>query len=121
MTVYAVHKHMRRDKQTGQLEPAFDLSPARVFGEIEYLLGPGVSPFKPEPIIKELEAKLHNFSDEDFLLLIGNPILIGLATAVAADVNGRVRFLQWSGTNGCYRPVVADVFADCLGQETTAE
>lgn len=120
MTVYAVHQHMRRSKRSGQLEPAFDLSPARVFGEIKFLLGPSVSPFEPEPVIRQLEVALQNFSDDDFLLLVGNPILIGLATAVAADVNGRVNFLQWSGINQCYRRVQAQVFADCAQEGAEA-
>jgi hypothetical protein len=44
------------------------------------------------------------------LLLIGNPILIGCAVAIAARANaGRVKLLQWSGTDQRYVTVQVDL------------
>lgn len=111
--VFVVQKQHRFDEQKGELVPKFDLTSAEVFGEVVYLLSPTASPFNPEPIIAELAEKLADFGDQDSLLLVGNPCLIGWATAIAADNNdGFVRMLQWSGRERAYIAVEATVFTD---------
>lgn len=96
----------------GGMKPKFDLSSATEFGELVYLLGPGTKPFEPnDRVIDELREKLSQFGDDDYLLLIGNPALIGFATAIAADFNdGRVSMLQWTATQGRYVPIRARLF-----------
>lgn len=111
VTVYIVQDQRRYDKLTGQFVHKFDLSPAEEFGAFSYLLTPTASPFNPSNIIPELREALQDFSDDDHLLLVGNPVLIGWATAIAADYNdGRVSVLQWSGKDHRYIPVSAQVF-----------
>jgi hypothetical protein len=110
--VFVVQKQMRWDESRGELVPKFDLSSAQQYGEVVYLLTPTASPFNPEPIVEELGQKLADFGDGDSLLLVGNPCLIGWATALAAASNeGRVRLLQWSGRHREYIPVEADLAA----------
>lgn len=111
--VFVVQKQHRFDEQKGELVPKFDLSSAEQYGEIVYLLSPTASPFNPGPIVEELQEKLADFGDEDSLLLVGNPCLIGFATAIAAEASdGFVRLLQWSGRDRAYIPVEADLFPD---------
>lgn len=111
MTVYIVQDQRRYDKDTGTFVQKFDLSPAEEHGAFRYLLTPTASPFNPAIIIPELHEGLRDFSDGDHLLLVGNPILIGWATAIAADYNeGRVSVLQWSGKDHRYIAVSAQVF-----------
>ena len=108
--VYVVQKSQRLNRTTGRLEDVFDLSSAEEHGSLQELLSPTAKPFAPEPIVAELYSKLENFSDGDFILCVGNPILIGLATAVAADINeGRVCLLQWNGHKQKYVPVSVDL------------
>lgn len=53
-------------------------------------------PLTMQPIISELKEKLKGFTDDDFLLLAGDPVLMGIATCVAAEINcGRINFLRW--------------------------
>lgn len=105
-----------RRYEAGAYVSAHDLTPAEQYGELIYLLSPTAAPWKPEGIITELWDKLEDFSDDDYLLMVGNPVLIGLATAVACDVNkGRVRFLQWHGRSQSYTPVEAQVFDPIAG------
>lgn len=94
------------------LVPKFDLSPAEEFGELVPLLSETARPFgNNRGIIDELRRKLESYSDRDHLLLIGNPILIGFAVAIAANSNhGRVSLLQWSGVHRRYIQVQAEVF-----------
>ena len=114
MTVFVVQNQMRRNRETGQLEPRFNLDPALEHGRLQFLLSPSAAPFHPGQVIDELHKKLENFGDNDYLLLIGNPCLIGFAVAIATEYNnGRVKLLQWNGREGRYTPIEAVVFADC--------
>lgn len=110
-TVYVVQDHRRYNKDTGEFEAVHDLTPAKKFGPIRYLLTPTAAPWSPETVIAELWDGLRDFGDADHLLLTGNPILIGWATAVAAQVNGgRLNMLQWNGRERRYISVAAQVF-----------
>lgn len=103
------HKWSEADKR---FVPKFDLEPAKPFGDLVYLLSPTAAPFRPKPIIKELKHKLQSFTPDDHLLLIGNPVLIMIAGAIAADrTEGTVSVLQWSGKDQRYISVrVTDLF-----------
>lgn len=112
-TVYVIQNHASYNKSTGLMEPRYDLSPAEHFGTLEFLLSPVTVPNKPERAIAELRKKLRNFSDDDFLLLIGNPCFIGWATAIAADINdGSVAMLQYNGNRKQYFVVKARELID---------
>jgi hypothetical protein len=113
--VFVVQEPTRWDNEKKAIVPKFnpsDLAKAEQFGKIEYLLSPRAAPFNSAPIIRELSEKLDGFGPEDYLLCTGNPILIGLASAIAADASedGSVRFLQWSGKDQAYIPINAQVF-----------
>jgi hypothetical protein len=112
MTVFVVQKQMRFDETTGELVPRFrTLEKAARFGQIEYLLSPSAHPFNPEHIIGDLHEKLKSYTEKDYLLLIGNPALIGMATAVAGHYNGGVlKLLQWSGHQGDYAEISVRMF-----------
>lgn len=106
--VYAVQSPQQR--VAGRIVPKYDLSPAETYGSIQELLSPTAKPFNPKPIIDELYNKLENFSDEDFIICIGNPILLSMAVTIAADINeGRVNLLQWHGLKSEYVPVQIDL------------
>lgn len=111
VTVYVVQDQRRYNRETGDYESAFDLSPAEEYGELSYLLTPTAAPWNPDSVLPELWSALGQFGDQDHLLLIGNPVLIGWATAIAADANeGQVSLLQWHGRERRYIPVSAQVF-----------
>lgn len=111
MTVYVVQDHRRYDRDSGEYVSVHDLSPAEEFGQLKYLLTPTAAPWKPESILLDLWEGLKDYGDLDYLLMVGNPVLCGLATAVAADINdGRIRFLQWNGKDQRYTAVEAHVF-----------
>lgn len=112
MTVYAVQQQMRFDPHRKELVPRFpSINKAERWGEIVYLLSPSAHPFNPELVLGDLHEKLSGFSDDDHLLLIGNPGLIGMSTALAAHYNeGRVKFLQWSGRHSEYTEIVTKIF-----------
>lgn len=92
--VYAVER--RPDK---------DLTPASKFGEIVYLVEIRKGDRKLTPQIElGMWDKLKDFRDEDYLLLVGDPVLIGTATALASEANkGRVQFLKWDRESKTYK------------------
>lgn len=108
MSVYVVQNHALYNSSTGKMESRFDLGPAKKFGDLVFLLPPIKVPNDPSSTIKELQEKLSNFSDDDYLLLIGNPCFIGWATTIAAAMNsGNVKQLQWNGKKRIYYQICA--------------
>lgn len=100
--VYVVHQHTVA--RGGERVNKYDFTEAEKFGAIVYLLGDDAQPGDPS-VAETLVQKLEHFSDTDYLLLVGSPVFIGLAFAVAAEYNdGRVKVLQWSGQRG-YVPI----------------
>lgn len=112
MTVYAVQQQMRFDQVRKELVPRFtSINKALRWGQMVFLLSPSAHPFNPELVLGDMHEKLGNFSDNDHLLLIGNPGLIGMATAIAAHYNdGSVKFLQWSGRHNEYTEIQAKIY-----------
>lgn len=91
--------------------PKFDFTDAKRFGKLVELLRSRSAPYDPESVLPVLREKLSDFTSHDFILAVGNPILIGWATAIAADVNeGFVNMLQWSGKHREYTPISANIF-----------
>lgn len=111
VTVFVVQDSRRYDKDTGEYVSVHDLSPAEEYGTLRYLLSPTAAPWAPQSVLDDLWKGLEDFGDDDYLLMVGNPILVGLATAVACDINdGRIKFLQWNGRERRYTDVEAQVY-----------
>ncbi len=95
-----------------QENPRYNITPAQRFGEIIVLLPPGAQVmFSPGPTVHELNRKLQHFSDEDYLLCIGDPVAIGIATAVACRWNqGRARLLKWDRQETDYYAIPINLY-----------
>jgi len=99
----------------GRVVPRIDYSTLEPYGKIEFLFSWGQlkeddALENTTELIWRLRAKLHNFSDRDFLVCLGNPALIGMAVAIAAECNnGRVHILDWLRDHGRYRVVDMDL------------
>jgi hypothetical protein len=88
-----------------------DITSAMSFGTIDVLLPPGAQiAFSPAPTVRRIQRKLSKYTDEDYLLLIGDPAAIGIACAVAAAYNhGRFKMLKWSRKENRYYAVSVDL------------
>lgn len=75
----------------------YNFAPATRFGEIRFLLPETAQMLvTPQPIIRKLWMELKEFNDDDAILLVGDPVAIGSAVAIAAQINqGRVKVLKW--------------------------
>lgn len=86
----------------------YDLSPAAHFGELVEVLPRGNVPKQLEVTLTRLRVTLKDFNDADFILAIGDPVAIGLATAIAAHNNsGRLALLKWDRIRQEYRSYTA--------------
>ena len=88
-----------------------DITDATSFGDIDILLPAGEqTSFSTQPTIRRMMRKLSKFSDDDYLLLAGDPAAIALASALAARHNaGRFKMLKWDRQEGKYYPLEADL------------
>ena len=88
-----------------------DITDATSFGDIEILVPAGEqASYATQPTIRKMKRKLSKFTDEDYLLLSGDPALIALATSIAASANnGKFKMLKWDRQQGKYFPLSANI------------
>lgn len=91
--------------------PNHDLAPAMKFGDMKVLLPSNTQiAFSTVPAVRTLRRRLRDYKDGDFLLLTGDPVAIGLASAIAAFYNsGRFTALKWDRRERMYIPVKIDI------------
>ena len=84
--------------------PKYNIIGAQKFGKIEVLLKEDTQIVRsPGPITYQLRRLLKNFTDKDYLLLSGDPKVIGLSIAVACDINnGKYKTLTWDKQEKMY-------------------
>lgn len=87
-----------------------DFSDAWAYGEVVPVLPINASEWHPREAMREAERRLAEFSDDDFLILTGKPLLIGMVTTIAArNNNWRVNILHWDNRAGKYVPTLVDM------------
>lgn len=102
--VFIVH-HQKREIE-GKLVEARDVSAAKEYGELTYLLPHEASPFEPDRWLSVMRKNLEGFDREDYLLLLGNPSFIAWAAALASHgAQGQLSLLQWERDLQKYRVV----------------
>ena len=85
------------------------MTPAAEWGQPIILLQTKQTLLDPEPTIDVLHEKLKDFSDDDYLVPIGDPVLMCAAAMVAALYNeGRVKMLKWDRLCKKYIPIQID-------------
>jgi len=77
--------------------PKINIMGAAEFVTFKFLL-PELSQiiFSPGPLIFKLRKGLQNYKPRDFLLLTGDPAIIGVACSIVSDItNGKYQLLKW--------------------------
>ena len=77
--------------------PKINIMGAAQYGVFKFLL-PELSLiiFSPGPLIFKLRKGLQNYRAKDFLLLTGDPAIIGVACSIVSDItNGKYQLLKW--------------------------
>jgi len=92
---------------TREGRPKINIMGAAEFGIFKFLL-PELSQiiFSPGPLIFKLRKGLQNYSPKDFLLLTGDPAIIGVACSIVSDMtNGKFKLLKWDKQERKYYPI----------------
>ena len=87
--------------------PKINIMGAAEFGTFKFLL-PELSQiiFSPGPLIFKLRKGLENYRSKDFLLLTGDPAIIGVACSIVSDItNGKFNLLKWDKQERKYYPI----------------
>ena len=92
--------------------PKFNIMGALKYGKLKVLLKENAQiVLSPGPVIFELRRLLKNYTSKDFLLLSGDPSVIGLACAIASDINsGRFNLLKWDRQEKVYYPLEINMY-----------
>lgn len=108
--VFVVQQPVKR--VAGNWQPIFDLSPARDFGKLQFiLLRPGnIAPDRLPTVLVHMQETLRDFTDDDYLLPTGEPTAIAAAAMIAGRANGgRVKFLRWDRHSQSYEVVQINI------------
>jgi len=93
-------------------KPKINILGAAEYGTFKFLL-PELSQmiFSPGPLIFKLRKGLKDYTTEDFLLLTGDPAIIGVACSIVADMtNGKFNLLKWDKQERKYYPIHINLF-----------
>ena len=67
--------------------------------------------FSPGPLIYKLRKGLKNYTSEDYLLLTGDPAIIGVACSIVSDItNGKYKVLKWDKQERKYYPIEINLY-----------
>ena len=97
---------------TKEGKPRINILGAAEYGTFKFLL-PELSQmiFSPGPLIFKLRKGLKDYTTEDFLLLTGDPAIIGVACSIVADItSGKFNLLKWDKQERKYYPIHINLF-----------
>ena len=93
-------------------KPKINILGAAEYGTFKFLL-PELSQmiFSPGPLIFKLRKGLRDYNTEDFLLLTGDPAIIGVACSIVSDItSGKFNLLKWDKQERKYYPIHINLF-----------
>ena len=97
---------------TSEGRPKINIMGAASYGKFKFLL-PELSQiiFSPGPLIFKLRKGLKDFTSEDYLLLTGDPAIIGVACSIVSDMtNGKYNLLKWDKQERKYYPITINLY-----------
>ena len=97
---------------TKEGRPKINIMGAASYGKFKFLL-PELSQiiFSPGPLIFKLRKALANYRKKDFLLLTGDPAIIGVACSIVSDItNGKYNLLKWDKQERKYYSIAIDLY-----------
>jgi len=92
--------------------PKINIIGATEFGKLKVLLPENSQIIlSPAYVIQTLRQKLKEYKKEDYLLLTGDPAIIGVACSIVSDItNGKYNLLKWDKQERKYYPVEIDLY-----------
>ena len=97
---------------TREGRPKINIMGASDYGKFKFLL-PELSQiiFSPGPLIFKLRKELAKYRTKDYLLLTGDPAIIGVACSIVSDItNGKYNLLKWDKQERKYYSIEIDLY-----------
>ena len=97
---------------TKEGRPKINILGAAEYGTFKFLL-PELSQiiFSPGPLIFKLRKALANYRTTDYLLLTGDPAIIGVTCSIVSDItNGKYNLLKWDKQERKYYSVAINLY-----------
>jgi len=97
---------------TKEGRPKINILGAAEYGTFKFLL-PELSQmiFSPGPLIFKLRKELAKYRTQDYLLLTGDPAIIGVACSIVSDMtNGKYSLLKWDKQERKYYPITINLY-----------
>ena len=93
--------------------PKINIIGATQFGNLRVLLPENSQIIlSPNYVITTLRQKLKDYTIRDYLLLTGDPAIIGVACSVVSDItNGKYNLLKWDKQERKYYPVEINLYS----------
>jgi len=67
--------------------------------------------FSPGPLVYKLRQGLKDYTPNDYLLLTGDPAIIGVACSIVSDItNGKYNLLKWDKQERKYYPIEINLY-----------
>ena len=97
---------------TREGRPKINIIGASKYGAFKFLL-PELSQiiFSPGPLIMKLRQSLKDYRSDDYLLLTGDPAIIGVACSIVSDITtGKYNLLKWDKQERKYYPIKINLY-----------
>ena len=93
--------------------PKINIIGATQFGNLKVLLPENSQIIlSPNYVITTLRQKLKEYTIRDYLLLTGDPAIIGVACSIVSDItNGKYNLLKWDKQERKYYPVEINLYS----------
>ena len=97
---------------TREGRPKFNIMGAAQYGNLKFLLDERSQIiFSPGPLIFKLRSALRDFKVTDYLLLTGDPAIIGVTCSIVSEyTNGKYNLLKWDKQEKRYYPIEINVY-----------
>lgn len=80
-----------------------DFSDARRYGNLRSVFGSPRRPYNTEALINRARKVLELYQPGDYLLMVGDPALCGVAMSVVCEKDDNVNVLSWDNNTLSYR------------------
>jgi len=97
---------------TREGRPKFNIMGAAEYGKLKFLLDERSQIiFSPGPLIFKLRSALRDFKPTDYLLLTGDPAIIGVTCSIVSEyTNGKFNLLKWDKQERRYYPIEINLY-----------
>ncbi len=107
--VYLPQMPSRYDAKLRCWIPTINIEPAKQFGDVEVVMPPDAGRLGTDAMADAVMEAMQHFKEEDYLVGVGDPVIISLCAIAAADNVERIKFLRWDRMSGTYATMEFDL------------